>query len=139
MQSSEHSRAFSLSARTRHKSCSRPMSSLLLGRDLVSILMTVGSSKNIQITYLLLGNHSLQAFNILMGVLVLAKSCSEHHHHEVSAKKRIPGKCDILCSSFYYLAHVPFRTISYALLFAHYRYFASTFIVVQVRDNWSCR
>ena len=101
--------------------------------------MTVGSSKNIQITYLLLGNHSLQAFNILMGVLVLAKSCSEHHHHEVSAKKRIPGMCDILCSSFYYLAHVPFRTISYALLFAHYRFYASSFIVVQVRANLSCK
>ena len=70
-----------------------------------------------------------------MGVLVLAKSCSEHHHHEVSAKKRIPGKCDVLCSSFYYLAHVPFRTVTYALLFAHYSYYASTFIVVQVRDR----
>ena len=72
-----------------------------------------------------------------MGVLVLAKSCAEHHHHEVSAKKRIPGKCDILCSSFYYLAHVPFRTIFYALLFAHYSYYASIFIVVQVQERFS--
>ena len=69
-----------------------------------------------------------------MGVLVLAKSCSEHHHHEVSAKRRIPGKCDTLCASFYYLAHVPFRTVSYALLFAHFRYYASSFIGVQVRN-----
>ena len=78
------------------------------------------------------GSHHLQAFNILMGILVLAKSCSEHHHHEVSAKKSIPGKCDVLCSSFYYLAHVPFRTFAFALLFAHFRYYASAVIAVQV-------
>ena len=96
--------------------------------ELLQLFDFVNSSNESSVS----GHHWLQAFNILMGVLVLAKSCSEHHHHEVSAKRRIPGKCDTLCASFYYLAHVPFRTVSYALLFAHYRYYASSFIVVQV-------
>ena len=44
--------------------------------------------------------------------MMLAKSCAEHHYHEVSGKKKIPTTGDVLISFFYYFLHVPGRKVA---------------------------
>lgn len=53
----------------------------------------------------------------------MAKSCAEHHFHEVSRKTLIPGLGDIASSYFYYLSHVFSRTVVFALFFAYYDFY----------------
>jgi hypothetical protein len=67
-------------------------------------------------------NHWIQLISILTGLLMLAKSCAEHHYHEVSGKTEIPGIKDIMVSISYYLIHVVSRTFTFILFFVHFRY-----------------
>lgn len=57
----------------------------------------------------------------ITSTMMLAKSCAEHHYHEVSGKKKIPTTGEVLISFLYYFLLVPGRLITYAIIFAHYR------------------
>jgi hypothetical protein len=92
---------------------------------------------NVKSLFLFSEDHYLQLLCIVTGLLMLAKSCSEHHYYEVSGKTHIPGLKDIAVSYLYYLIHILSRTASFSLIFAYYHHYAVALVLILLFSNLS--
>ncbi len=68
---------------------------------------------------------------------MLAKSCSEHHFHEVSGKTSIASLQDVAVSYVYYLLHVVPRLAAVAVVFVYYKFYAIALPVLLVAANFA--